>query len=163
MKTNDYSVNAAETENAASIMKGLAGYLSDVKYSGYCAGTYRDYIGNDITIVFRCDYLELTMVPFSSAIYGDNPCSVTSTYCQYYKDCKYSLDSVSISLFRGEELREIVDDFILCRAEAMDYVENEEVDNVNSFGYPYYRSVKGEKHIFHLEDDYGDCAVIENR
>lgn len=163
MKTNDYSVNAVETVNAASMMEGFAGYLNEIEYSGYCAGTYRDYFGNDITIVFRCDFLELTMVPFSSAIYGENHFSVTGTYCQYYKDCQYSYDSVSVSLFKGEELRKIVDEYIPCRAEAMNNAKDEEQDMVNSFGYPYYRSVKGGKHIFHLEDDYGDCAVIENR
>ena len=157
-----YSVNAAETVNAASMLEGFAKNLNEVVYRGYCAGTFRNHYGNDITIVFRCDFLELKVVPFSSAIVGESHFSITETCCKYYKDYEYSYDSVEVSLFKNEELREIVEEYIPCRAEAMDYGEDEE-EQENPFGYPYYYTIEGDKHIFHLENDYGDCAVIEKR
>ena len=159
-----YSVNAAETVNAAFMLKEFAEDLNDVVYRGYCAGTFQDHLGDDITIVFRCDFLELKVVPFSSAIVGESHFSITETCCTYYKDCDYSYDAIEVSLFKNKKLREIVEEYIPCRAEAMDCDENkEEQEQENPFGYPYYYTIEGDKHIFHLENNYGDCAVIEKR
>lgn len=161
MNTDIIEVNAAETVNAASMSEEFAKNLNEMVYRGYCAGTFRDHLGNDITIVFRCDFLELKVVPFCGAIIGESHCEM-ETYCYYYKDCYYCNDSIEVSLFKNEELKEIVEEYIPFRAEAMNYDEDEE-EQMNPFGYPYYYTIEGNKHIFHLENDYGDCAVIEKR
>ena len=163
MNNINYNVNAAETINAASMFEGFAKYLNEVVYRGYCVGTFQDYLGNDITIVFRCEYLGIKVLPYWYASFDKYDIVKTKgVFCNYYDEFDYSYDEISVSLFKEEKLREIVDEYIPCRAEAMDYAEDEE-EQENSFGCPYYATVEGKNYIFHLEDDYGDCAVIENR
>ena len=164
MKDMNEIVNAAETINAAdcvsTVSNEIVNYLNKMVYREYCAGTILNKYGVSRVVIFRKDFLELRTLPFSNSIFGEATFTITP-FCRYYSDINGG-ESEEFKPFPVGKLKEIVDEYIPCRAYAMDLiVDEDEKQELNLFGEPYYCSVKWDKHRFHLENNYGDLAVIE--
>ena len=164
MEMTKINVNAAETINAVecvnTVSNEIVNYLNKIVYGEYCAGTILNKYGVSRVVVFRKDFLELRTIPFYNNIFGEATFTITP-YCRYYSDY-YGGESEEFKPFPVEKLKAIVDEYIPCRAYAMDLiVDEDETQELDLFGEPYYCTVKWDNHCFHFEDDYGDLAVIE--